>query len=208
MVSEISMEYYSNIAGDTLYISLSLFLSLSFPLSLPSLSPFHRVWYKTSEIWLLWLHHSIRTRISQLLPDRLSENLTSSFADLEGGKFFFNTVREGDSVLFATEDEQVGGADLFCTVLCCVFYTVLSRSPTTGWWLSTEQQVRPTSPPLPCPPAPTRTSTRTGTPTRRGSTGWRSTSRPTPSSSIMLFSSKSFSPSAWTGGSPIPSLPW
>jgi hypothetical protein len=27
--------------------------------------------------------------------------------DLEGGKFFFNTVREGDSVLFATEDEQV-----------------------------------------------------------------------------------------------------
>ena len=29
------------------------------------------------------------------------------FIDLEGGKFFFNTVREGDSVLFATEDEQV-----------------------------------------------------------------------------------------------------
>ena len=29
------------------------------------------------------------------------------FVDLEGGKFFFNTVREGDSVLFATEDEQV-----------------------------------------------------------------------------------------------------
>jgi len=26
--------------------------------------------------------------------------------NLEGGKFFFNTVREGDSVLFATEDEQ------------------------------------------------------------------------------------------------------
>ena len=25
---------------------------------------------------------------------------------MEGGKFFFNTVREGDSVLFATEDEQ------------------------------------------------------------------------------------------------------
>jgi len=25
---------------------------------------------------------------------------------LEGGKFFFNTVREGDSVLFATEDEN------------------------------------------------------------------------------------------------------
>ena len=34
--------------------------------------------------------------------------LTSySFLDLEGGKFFFNTVKEGDSVLFATEDEQV-----------------------------------------------------------------------------------------------------
>ena len=32
--------------------------------------------------------------------------LNSSFVDLEGGKFFFNTVREGDSVLFATEDEQ------------------------------------------------------------------------------------------------------
>lgn len=28
------------------------------------------------------------------------------FLDLEGGKHFFNTVREGDSVLFATEDEQ------------------------------------------------------------------------------------------------------
>merc|ERR1719412_2582689 len=26
--------------------------------------------------------------------------------NLEGGKFFFNTVREGDSVLFATDDEQ------------------------------------------------------------------------------------------------------
>ena len=25
---------------------------------------------------------------------------------MEGGKFFFNTVREGDSVLFATEDEH------------------------------------------------------------------------------------------------------
>ena len=32
--------------------------------------------------------------------------------DLEGGKFFFNTVREGDSVLFATEDEQVLFNDL------------------------------------------------------------------------------------------------
>ena len=30
----------------------------------------------------------------------------SPLADLEGGKHFFNTVREGDSVLFATEDEQ------------------------------------------------------------------------------------------------------
>ena len=31
----------------------------------------------------------------------------AAFLDLEGGKFFFNTVKEGDSVLFATEDEQV-----------------------------------------------------------------------------------------------------
>lgn len=30
----------------------------------------------------------------------------SYILDLEGGKFFFNTVREGDSVLFATEDEN------------------------------------------------------------------------------------------------------
>ena len=30
----------------------------------------------------------------------------STHTDLEGGKHFFNTVREGDSVLFATEDEQ------------------------------------------------------------------------------------------------------
>ena len=34
-------------------------------------------------------------------------NDTVKIVDLEGGKFFFNTVREGDSVLFATEDEQV-----------------------------------------------------------------------------------------------------
>ncbi len=34
-------------------------------------------------------------------------NSTFFCPDLEGGKFFFNTVREGDSVLFATEDEQV-----------------------------------------------------------------------------------------------------
>lgn len=26
-------------------------------------------------------------------------------ADLEGGKYFFNTVKEGDQVVFATEDE-------------------------------------------------------------------------------------------------------
>lgn len=26
-------------------------------------------------------------------------------ADLEGGRFFFNAVREGDSILFATDDE-------------------------------------------------------------------------------------------------------
>ena len=31
---------------------------------------------------------------------------------MEGGKFFFNTVKEGDSVLFATEDEQVIGISL------------------------------------------------------------------------------------------------
>jgi hypothetical protein len=35
--------------------------------------------------------------------------------DLEGGKFFFNTVREGDSVLFATEDEQVLRPFFCCT---------------------------------------------------------------------------------------------
>ena len=36
------------------------------------------------------------------------ENISfTQILDLEGGKFFFNTVREGDSVLFATEDEQV-----------------------------------------------------------------------------------------------------
>ena len=39
--------------------------------------------------------------ISLILPPS-----QSPLADLEGGKHFFNTVREGDSVLFATEDEQ------------------------------------------------------------------------------------------------------
>ena len=37
----------------------------------------------------------------------LTLHLPLLFLDLEGGKFFFNTVREGDSVLFATEDEPV-----------------------------------------------------------------------------------------------------
>ena len=32
-------------------------------------------------------------------------SLLSSFTELEGGRFFFNTVKEGDSVLFATDDE-------------------------------------------------------------------------------------------------------
>ncbi|XP_071749164.1 calcium-dependent secretion activator isoform X2 [Lepeophtheirus salmonis] len=36
----------------------------------------------------------------------MSAGKTKKIADLEGGKFFFNTVREGDSVLFATEDES------------------------------------------------------------------------------------------------------
>lgn len=43
-----------------------------------------------------------------VLPVRgLSQVLFVFVLDLEGGKFFFNTVKEGDSVLFATEDEQV-----------------------------------------------------------------------------------------------------
>ena len=29
-----------------------------------------------------------------------------SFSELEGGKFFFNTVKEGDSLSFATDDEN------------------------------------------------------------------------------------------------------
>ena len=40
-------------------------------------------------------------------PLILNFDYTTLFADLEGGKFFFNTVKEGDSVLFATDDEQV-----------------------------------------------------------------------------------------------------
>ncbi len=28
-----------------------------------------------------------------------------SILDLEGGRFFFNTVREGDSIMFATDEE-------------------------------------------------------------------------------------------------------
>ena len=41
------------------------------------------------------------------LKQQQKQSIISSITDLEGGKFFFNTVKEGDSVLFATEDEQV-----------------------------------------------------------------------------------------------------
>lgn len=44
--------------------------------------------------------------IARVPPVPLADALCQCL-DLEGGKFFFNTVREGDSVLFATEDEQV-----------------------------------------------------------------------------------------------------
>ena len=55
-------------------------------------------------------HRSYRDiQLRQELSSRLRCFLTTNtfFIDLEGGKFFFNTVKEGDSVLFATEDEQV-----------------------------------------------------------------------------------------------------
>ena len=32
-------------------------------------------------------------------------NLHFKFSDVEGGRFFFNTVKEGDSILFATDEE-------------------------------------------------------------------------------------------------------
>ena len=52
--------------------------------------------------------------------------LNSSFVDLEGGKFFFNTVREGDSVLFATEDEQDSHnwVMAFYRYIICIIYNI------------------------------------------------------------------------------------
>lgn len=34
------------------------------------------------------------------------QTLILHIADLEGGRFFFNAVREGESILYATEDEN------------------------------------------------------------------------------------------------------
>ncbi|XP_074661800.1 calcium-dependent secretion activator 1-like isoform X2 [Tubulanus polymorphus] len=43
------------------------------------------------------------TEMMQL--DGYTVDYTDAMSDLEGGRFFFNTVKEGDSVLFATDDE-------------------------------------------------------------------------------------------------------
>lgn len=32
--------------------------------------------------------------------------IESSFPDLEGGRYFFNAVREGDSIIYASDDEN------------------------------------------------------------------------------------------------------
>ena len=64
-------------------------------------------------------HRSYRDiQLRQELSCRLRCFLTINpfFIDLEGGKFFFNTVKEGDSVLFATEDEQVRFFGLRCKI--------------------------------------------------------------------------------------------
>ena len=50
---------------------------------------------------------NILTGQAELLKVSHESVIISCILDLEGGKFFFNTVKEGDSVLFATEDEQV-----------------------------------------------------------------------------------------------------
>lgn len=42
---------------------------------------------------------------SCLILPKLKIN-TEQFTDLEGGRFFFNAVREGDSILFASDDEN------------------------------------------------------------------------------------------------------
>ena len=49
---------------------------------------------------------------------------TTLFADLEGGKFFFNTVKEGDSVLFATDDEQV----LLFLYILIIYFVLLIKN--------------------------------------------------------------------------------
>ena len=38
--------------------------------------------------------------------EKLHSKCSRSFPELEGGKFFFNTVKEGDNITLATEDEN------------------------------------------------------------------------------------------------------
>ena len=60
-----------------------------------------RFYYEFSESRISYWQDLIET------TQQKRQSIISSITDLEGGKFFFNTVKEGDSVLFATEDEQV-----------------------------------------------------------------------------------------------------
>ena len=115
----------------------------------------------------------------------------SPLADLEGGKHFFNTVREGDSVLFATEDEQ----DAHNWVMAFYRATgqVGSKLYPAKLQAPTELFLRLTSLHRRSPLARTlhsRTSPAEGaTRTKPGSTEWRSSLPLTPSrSTIIRFS--------------------
>lgn len=41
-----------------------------------------------------------------VFPNDNSNTLLYSIADLEGGRYFFNAVKEGDSIVYASDDEN------------------------------------------------------------------------------------------------------
>lgn len=54
----------------------------------------------------LYFFLSLRTHFFCKFPLRSLIHFNFFFADLEGGRYFFNAVKEGDSILWACDDEN------------------------------------------------------------------------------------------------------
>lgn len=126
---------------------------------------------------------SVPTELLQL--DGYTVDYTEALTELEGGRFFFNAVREGDSVAFASEDEN----ECHLWVMAMYRATGQSHKPTPliqplASKNSTISRMQGGKRHLAAAPSPSRSlplpmQTRSG----RASTVWTSSSRPTQTAS-------------------------